>query len=238
VLRPHPSRNRGTMANNGALSPSDRARGGSEEQPDEPDTWRPAEEFVNAIAARDYALLQACLGPQIRFRALIPPGLREREGARETVHLLRSWFEGVDRLEILDRGVKPIAHRAHVWYRLRAFYPDADPEVIEQSAYCEVEGGQITAMDLVCSGYLPEPSQDTSASHRFDAGDLGCGTGLPQEFRHRIEALPIGGVLEVHVRDPSAREDLPSLARLLGHRVLFVRPSPDGGTLLAVERGQ
>ena len=226
------------MTSIGTLSTSDAPPNPRAEPSGAPDPWKPAEEFVNAIAARNYDRLQTCLGPQVRFRALIPPGLREREGARETARLIRSWFEGVDRLEVLDRGIKPIAHRAHLWYRLRAFYPDGDPEVIEQNAYCEVEGGQITAMDLVCSGYLPEPGEDASGVHRFEAGDLGCGSGLPQEFRHRIEAIPLGSVLEVHVRDPSAREDLPSLARLLGHRVLSTRASPEGGTLLAIERGR
>ena len=202
------------------------------------DRWQPAESFVDALAARDFSRLEACLDSRVRFRALIPPGLREREGARETVRLIRSWFEGVDRLVVLERGVKPIAGRAHVWYRLRASYAEGDPEVIEQNAFCDVEGGQITAMDMVCSGYLPEPRKDASGVHRFDAGNLGCGSGLPQEFRHQIEALSIGSALEIRVRDPSAKEDLPALARLLGHRVLSVETTPEGDTLLTVERGR
>ncbi|TMI24492.1 hypothetical protein E6H36_08350 [Candidatus Bathyarchaeota archaeon] len=34
---------------------------------------------------------------------------------------------------------------------------------------------------------------------------------LPEEFRRRIEGIPIGNILEVVTRDPSAKEDLPSL---------------------------
>jgi TusA-related sulfurtransferase len=214
----------------GSRSPTDETRA--------IDSWRPAEEFVNALAAGDYARLQACLSPQVRFRALIPSGLREREGARDTAALIRTWFEGVGRLEILETGVKPIAHRAHLWYRLREFYPDGESEVIEQNAFCEVEGGQISAMDLVCSGHLPEPGKATSSVRQFDAGDLGCGSGLPQEFRRQIEAQPMGGVLKVRVRDPSAREDLPSLARLLGHEVLSVTTSVDGSATVSVRRGR
>jgi TusA-related sulfurtransferase len=208
------------------------------QDPEGKELWQPAESFVKALVARDFSQLEACLSPRVRFRALVPVGLREREGAKETATLLRSWFEGVDRFEVLDSGVQPIAHRAHVWYRLREFYADGDSEVIEQNAFCEVEEGRISSMDLVCSGHLPEPRGPVSGVHRFDAGDLGCGSGLPQEFRRQMEALPIGSVLETRVRDPSAKEDLPALARLLGHRVLSVQATPEGDTLLTVERGR
>ena len=43
--------------------------------------------------------------------------------------------------------------------------------------------------------------------HRFDAGDLGCGSGLPREFRARIGQIPIGHILEIVTKDPSAKED-------------------------------
>jgi TusA-related sulfurtransferase len=56
--------------------------------------------------------------------------------------------------------------------------------------------------------------------HRFDAGDMGCLEGLPAAFRQQLEAIPPGDVLETVARDPSARDDLPALAELLGHEVL------------------
>lgn len=70
---------------------------------------------------------------------------------------------------------------------------------------------------------------------RFDAGDLGCGSGLPREFRRRLEALPPGDTLEVVASDPAAREDLPALARLLGHPVEEVGEE-DGRIRLRVRR--
>jgi len=71
--------------------------------------------------------------------------------------------------------------------------------------------------------------------HDFDAGELGCGTGLPGEVRRRLAALPIGERLRIATRDPSAREDLPALARLLGQRVVAVDPAGDT-TIITVER--
>jgi TusA-related sulfurtransferase len=72
---------------------------------------------------------------------------------------------------------------------------------------------------------------------RYDAGDLGCGDGLPREFRHQMQTVPIGAVLQVTVRDPAAKADLPPLARMMGHRVLSQESLGDGRLVINVERG-
>jgi TusA-related sulfurtransferase len=74
--------------------------------------------------------------------------------------------------------------------------------------------------------------------HTFDAGDLSCGTGLAQEFRRRILAIPIGDMLKIETIDPAAKEDLPSLARLMGHTVRSVESPGDGRLLITMERGR
>ena len=61
-------------------------------------------------------------------------------------------------------------------------------------------------------------------------------TGLPREFRTRLSQIPIGHVIEVITGDPSAREDIPSLARLLGHQVRSVESGADGRIRIQVER--
>ena len=53
--------------------------------------------------------------------------------------------------------------------------------------------------------------------HTRDAGDLGCGDGLAAWFREQLRDLPRGDTLHSIVRDPTAREELPALARLMGH---------------------
>jgi TusA-related sulfurtransferase len=77
-----------------------------------------------------------------------------------------------------------------------------------------------------------------SRIHRFDAGTLSCSDGLAQEFRRQILAIPLGDVLEVQTVDPAAKEDLPPLARMMGHTVLSVEPSEEGRLLVSVERGR
>ena len=70
----------------------------------------------------------------------------------------------------------------------------------------------------------------------WDAGDMGCADGLAQEFRRQIAKVSIGGSLEVVVSDPAAKEDLPSLARLLGQRITSTEAHDDGRLTITVER--
>jgi TusA-related sulfurtransferase len=42
----------------------------------------------------------------------------------------------------------------------------------------------------------------------------------------------------VSTRDPAAKEDLPSLARMMGHVVRSIEASDDGRLLVSVERGR
>jgi TusA-related sulfurtransferase len=74
------------------------------------------------------------------------------------------------------------------------------------------------------------------STHEFDAGTLGCGDGLATTFRDRIGRIAVGDVLRVRTADPSAKEDLPSLARLMGHAVRAVDARPDGSMTITVER--
>ena len=74
--------------------------------------------------------------------------------------------------------------------------------------------------------------------HRFDAGALGCADGLAREFRRRVLAIPVGDLLMVETSDAAAKEDLPPLARMMGHTIRSVKPSDGGRLLITVERGR
>ncbi len=194
------------------------------------------EDFIVALSDRDSARLEACLHPDVRMRALVPSGLREREGPAAVVSQIKSWFAEAESIQVLEKSVYRVADRLHIRYRFRELYSDGESEIIEQNAYCDLHEGTITVIDLVCSGHRPERPAKVADAHKFDAGDMGCSSGLPEEFRRRIEGIPVGNVLEVVTRDPSAKEDLPSLSRLLGHSVISVTNSSDGSIVLLVQR--
>jgi TusA-related sulfurtransferase len=193
-------------------------------------------EFISALASRDLTRLESCFHAGARLRALVPSGPQEHLGSTTIATQFTDWFRQADGLEVLEQEADTIADRLHIRYRFRETYADGDTEVIEQDAFCDVKDEKIVAMDLVCSGHRPERRGPETEIRHYDAGELGCGSGLPQAFRQEIGTVPVGAVLEVRARDPSAKEDLPSLARLLGHRVLRVENSPDGATILAVQR--
>jgi tRNA 2-thiouridine synthesizing protein A len=195
-------------------------------------------ELVAALADRSAKRLEECFRSEARLRALVPSGFREREGSSAVAATFMAWFAEAESIQVLDQGADRIGGRLRLRYRFRERYADGAVKVIEQQAFCDVKDGRIVSIDLLCSGHVPEPSDATGHVRQFDAGDLGCGSGLPQEFRRQINALPMGGILEVVARDPSAREDLPSLARLLGQRVLSVKGTPDGSTVLTVQRNR
>ena len=71
----------------------------------------------------------------------------------------------------------------------------------------------------------------------FDAGWMGCDV-LPMAFRRQMQAVALGDVVEFTVFDPSAKEDLPSLARMMGHRILRSEQREDGAIVVSVERAR
>jgi TusA-related sulfurtransferase len=199
---------------------------------------RVGEGFVGAIARRDFDGLRAAMAEAVRFRLLVPKGPQGHTGAAETVGRFVGWFGGARELRLESSSVETVSGRLALVYRFRLL--DADGwQVIEQHLMADVApDGRLEAIDLLCSGFLRDPESEigTNGTHRFDAGNLGCADGLAGEFRRRIGEIPIGDVLEVTARDPAAKEDLPPLARMMGHAVRSVETPGDGRLLVTVER--
>lgn len=122
----------------------------------ERDAISTGEAFVAALADRDFEKLEACFHPEVLFRALVPPGLRERAGSAAAAAQLKAWFSAADRMQLLQKDVDLVSERVHISYRFREYYSDGETEVIEQNAFCDVREGLIESMDLLCSGFLPE----------------------------------------------------------------------------------
>ena len=88
------------------------------------------------------------------------------------------------------------------------------------------------------SGSSNAAEEQPGRVHTFDAGDLSCATGLAEEFRRQIRRIPLGDALLVTTGDPSAKEDLPPLARMMGHTVRSIESSGEGSLVIDVERGR
>lgn len=81
-------------------------------------------------------------------------------------------------------------------------------------------------------------ASDLELKARFDAGPMGCGEGLHMEFRRHMQSLEVGDVMEFVVHDPSAKEDLPPLARMMGQRIRLLDERDDGSLSMIVERAR
>jgi len=192
--------------------------------------------LVDAVLLKDFVRLATALDPSVRFRALAPGETLDVGSAAEVVGAFRKWFADKDDLELVDSDFEEIVDRAQFHYRLHLSKAGV-PYVVEQRLCGDLEAGRFVTLDLLCTGFRPlGVAAAVGSVHRFDAGDLGCGTGLPREFRTRLGQIPVGHQLEVITSDAAAREDLPSLARMLGHRLVAVDATPQGKISIRVER--
>jgi TusA-related sulfurtransferase len=202
------------------------------------DTAETADQLLRAITARDFDAIAEVVSPAARFRFLIPPGPDEVTGGAEVAARFRRWFGDADAFEIVAASVEELVDRVSVRYRFR-LREEVEWKEGEQQVYVDVDDeGRIAAMDLMCSGFRSSASDASNGTHVFDAGSLGCADGLAGEFRRRMSAIPVGDLLVVVTDDPSAKEDLPPLARMMGHKVRSVESPVNGRLLMTVERGR
>ncbi|MGH7763875.1 MAG: sulfurtransferase TusA family protein [Candidatus Dormibacteraceae bacterium] len=192
--------------------------------------------FVELLAARDFEHLTASLASDAHARFLLPHGLEEYAGRDNVVGRIKSWFGSASVFDLTSSGEETVGRRQRLSWRFSVVRDGGSHEVIEQVAYLDLGPHGIERIDLLCSGFQPEPGVAAGPMQVFEAGAMGCADGLAQEFRRRMADVPIGGSLEVVVSDPAAKEDLPSLARLLGQRITSTEAHDDGRLTITVER--
>lgn len=194
-----------------------------------------SQRFLEQLAARDFEGLAATLAGSAHARFLLPHGLEEYDGPEAIVARVRSWFESASVFELTSSTEDEVGIRHRISWRFNVVR-DGSRQVIEQLVYLNLGPRGIEQIDLLCSGFQAEPGVATASMQVFDAGDMGCADGLAQEFRRQIAKVSIGQSLEVVVSDPAAKEDLPSLARLLGQRITSTEAHDDGRLTITVER--
>jgi TusA-related sulfurtransferase len=196
-----------------------------------------ARSFLDALRVRDFPRVAGCFSADAHARMLLPGGLEERDGGAAIAGEVERWFGSADLFEVVHSTTSVVVDRFQLAYRLKVGQRDDDTplQVIEQHAFGDATPDGIEVFDLVCSGFRPLLASESHV-HVFDAGAMGCTDGLAPEFRRRIRAIPAGDVLRVIVQDPSAKEDLPPLARMLGHTVQTVDTLGDGRVQITVER--
>jgi hypothetical protein len=115
----------------------------------------PGGAIVVALATRNFGRLAGTLAPDVRMRALIPPGSVELIGAEPAAARFDDWFGGLDGFELVQTGTEEVGDRLHVFYRLRVKVPGDSWTIVEQHLSCALAGDRISAIDLLGSGFRP-----------------------------------------------------------------------------------
>jgi hypothetical protein len=127
--------------------------------------------LVEAIAAQDTHAIAMCFAADAQFRALVPPGARERTGSSDTAALIAAWFADSTELDLVALETDEVGDRFHVAYRFEGVEA-GEPYVVEQQLYGSLRDGKIERADLLCSGFRPRQSafQKTVVSHGRPSG--------------------------------------------------------------------
>lgn len=194
--------------------------------------------FLELLAARDFAALAALVAQDARARLLLPRGVEEHAGREAIVGRIEGWFGSASEFELTSSSADVVGTRHRLSWRFSLVREAGTREEIEQVSFLDVASEGIERLDLLCSGFHKAARASEESAHVFDAGAMGCGDGLAQEFRRRLEEVPVGESIRVVVRDPAAKEDLPALARMLGQSVTSAEAHGDGRLEITVERNQ
>lgn len=125
-----------------------------------------AHRFTSALATRDAAALRSLFGPEVDFRGLTPGRVWEARNPDALVGdvILGSWFGPGD----VIRAIESVQHgqigtRTRIGYRLRVDSPGG-AFAVEQQAFCDLSGGKITWLRVLCSGFVPVAASSPAAS--------------------------------------------------------------------------
>lgn len=121
--------------------------------------WSVGGVFLEALATRDYKQMATTLSADVRFRAMLPPGPMDWNGADDVAAVFTSWFGEAEDFELIDATVGEVGGRLHLSWRLRVrpapFGIGEGWHVIEQQAYADA-AETIDSLDLLCSGFRPD----------------------------------------------------------------------------------
>ena len=113
--------------------------------------------------------MAACFTPGIEFRALVPPGLRERTGAEDAAALVVGWFADSTELHLVESQIEEIGDRLHIAYTFEGV-ENHEPYVVEQHVFCVLTEGVIERAHLLCSGFRPRERASRPSPGSPDTG--------------------------------------------------------------------
>jgi TusA-related sulfurtransferase len=192
--------------------------------------------LIDALESADGPGLEGVLAHDVRLRASLPRRDVERVGRAGAAELMLGWFRDATGIARVWSAVERVGDVWHAGFRFTLREDGAD-FVVEQQAYCTLDGGQITSIRLICSGFrppVPRPAA-TGVDATLDALGDGCATLTPR-IAAAIRELAPGQVLAVRCDDPAAPDGIAAWSRLTGHELVGTAAEPGGTRFLLRHR--
>jgi hypothetical protein len=114
----------------------------------------PAEQLIDALVQQDFARFAGCFQEGCRIRAFTPNHVFGSFGPDAATITFRNWFGDAERLALVEQTIEPVGDRLRVQYLLDVT-ENEERTLCEQVAYLVVADGQITDLNLICSGHWP-----------------------------------------------------------------------------------
>lgn len=117
--------------------------------------------LLELVTRREFAGLIGIVDDSLQFRALLPSGAKAWTGPAAAVEVFQQWFGHRDQFEVVDAAVGAVGSRLQLRWRLRVRSAELGPDWfdVEQCVYADTTpAGRIGRIDLLCSGFCPEPS--------------------------------------------------------------------------------
>jgi TusA-related sulfurtransferase len=197
-----------------------------------------AESFGTALGNRDYEGLARCFASDAEMDAILPGGQKRVTGRDQLVATWSGWLDWAREVQVEEVRVSEAGDRTTLTWRciLTTDDPTIGDRVMEQHMVLITQDGVVHRIALVCTGMRRVADKVEPRIHDVDAGNLGCGDGFPSVFRRQMETIGIGECLRLTASDPAAKQDVPSLTRLMGHRLIEITDLPQGRTAFTVQR--
>lgn len=113
-------------------------------------------EFLRAVGECRSDDLKDMLVPNASIRWITPGGTGEKAGLEAVADRLWSWFSWLRKVEILSTDCEDAGGRYLFSYRFRVQQPDGDWRLVRQMGVLDANDEGISAIDVVCTGLLPE----------------------------------------------------------------------------------
>ena len=124
-------------------------------------TTTSSQTFLDHIAARNFEKLAGTLAPDAVARFLLPRGPQETAGADAIARRFEGWFGAAGSFTVLSTVNQPVGGRSLLQWRFSLSRDGRSTEVIEQVAFVDEGPAGIYRLDLLCSGFLPDPALQT-----------------------------------------------------------------------------